>query len=1288
MRSAMFLHVLLRAICLFVLSSSAILSPAADETTFLQVTIPDSPPVSAILGGSLTLPCLVSLSRTPSLGRHAVLTQPRVKWSFLSSNKETEILVARGERVKVSELYKGRASLLNYAASSADLTLRLDELIHNDTGFYRCEVQHGLEDAHDQAQVKVKGVVFHYRNTSSRYAFTFDEAKDACEDIGAQIASPEQLLAAYHSGYEQCDAGWLSDRSVRYPIQMPREGCFGDMDGLPGVRNYGMVDNDELYDVYCYVENIHGEVFHGSSPQRFSLSEAKTYCEQQGAQLATTGQLYAAWNDGLNHCSPGWLADGSVRYPIVTPRERCGGSEPGVKTVYRFSNQTGFPEPQIRHDAYCFRANSNSQTVSPIDHMATEPEDTEQHIVTLADPQEEYSVDQITQQSENEAQGAVESFSIYSTQTTSEPEEHNHTTSPQLDEDSTYRDSTTPTSTERYLESTEVTQQKVESVPEIYIDPKHIDFTEKGEPEIKASAVDGVKSSNHRHYQPMPDTNLQPGEPIYFIPPTEAQPETTEEPFSQPKEIDGSKHFQPMPESNLEDEDKNHVTSEISMTTEDTTLEYDSSNATTTQHASVQSSPSTYLPEGTTVEENAGNITETPEPDEDWGLFTHTNQSTSTSTSSTEGWLEGSGEDLTLSFSEKAEHLVTSHKSETYGASTPETMTESFSLTHLNSITPAFTPRHEDTSADHHNAEEISTETLPVSLGAVDDASDYSTISTTPKEIESSESSGDHDDILPVTLLTTPRPHLLGTSTTHGPVQVEINSPKEMEGVPSESTTPSGIGIVEEELEKVEQDGLGEQPNQRITTSTELYNSAVTFSIDGSDKDEDESSGEREPSGNRSSVIKHPYSDVATITPSNLTDMQDLNETNSDNDDNQASTVGSMKNLEVTFLPHGTQSPIWQTVASSTNPGEFRADVEFSGEPALTTDDIKALDVSDSTNAPINEKTTQTQKPSTTSANNEDDDDNDYELMTKANADNTEDENDVTTTPESSTLPARPTQRVLVRTGYISDACLENPCKNGGTCVDSGAGHRCLCLPTYGGDFCETDLEHCEPGWEKFQGFCYKHFTKRQKWEVAEQHCRMSGGHLVSVMSPEEQEFINDKYREYQWTGLNDKTIEGDFRWSDGNPLLYENWYRGQPDSYFLSGEDCVVMVWYDDGRWSDIPCNYQLSYTCKKSIAFCGQPPLILHAKMFGRRQLKYRANSQVRYYCEPGFIQRQNPIITCQSNGHWEEPMITCSPVGSAYSNGEPVTWPTGQNKEIIIEETTTKTTTPEYVDIKWNN
>lgn len=112
-----------------------------------------------------------------------------------------------------------------------------------------------------------------------------------------------------------------------------------------------------------------------------------------------------------------------------------------------------------------------------------------------------------------------------------------------------------------------------------------------------------------------------------------------------------------------------------------------------------------------------------------------------------------------------------------------------------------------------------------------------------------------------------------------------------------------------------------------------------------------------------------------------------------------------------------------------------------------------------------------------------------------------------------------------------------------------------------------SDLEHCEPGWDKFQGFCYRHFSQRLSWEVAEQHCRMQGAHLVSIMTPEEQSYINSmftvpvyrksdsfacivswrlillpsfsgNYKEYQWTGLNDKTIEDDFRWSDGNPLV------------------------------------------------------------------------------------------------------------------------------------------------------
>ena len=62
------------------------------------------------------------------------------------------------------------------------------------------------------------GVIFHYRDALGRYAFSFHQAQKACEAIGAQIATPDQLLAAYYDGYEQCDAGWLADQSVRYLI--------------------------------------------------------------------------------------------------------------------------------------------------------------------------------------------------------------------------------------------------------------------------------------------------------------------------------------------------------------------------------------------------------------------------------------------------------------------------------------------------------------------------------------------------------------------------------------------------------------------------------------------------------------------------------------------------------------------------------------------------------------------------------------------------------------------------------------------------------------------------------------------------------------------------------------------------------------------------------------------------------------------------------------------------------------------------------------------------------------
>ncbi|KAI1229908.1 hypothetical protein IHE44_0010613 [Lamprotornis superbus] len=231
-----------------------------EDLKALQVSIPRHPALDAVLAGDITIPCLITyLGPKPTAGtggRRAVLGTPRVKWTFISEGREVEILVARGDRVKVSEDYRLRASLPIFHQRYTNASLLLTELRPNDSGIYRCDVQHGIEDGHDILHVKVKGVVFHYREGSMRYAYTFAEAQEACARIGASIATPEQLYAAYLGGYEQCDAGWIADQTVRYPIQTPREACYGDMNGFPGVRNYGVVDPEDMYDVYCYAEDL------------------------------------------------------------------------------------------------------------------------------------------------------------------------------------------------------------------------------------------------------------------------------------------------------------------------------------------------------------------------------------------------------------------------------------------------------------------------------------------------------------------------------------------------------------------------------------------------------------------------------------------------------------------------------------------------------------------------------------------------------------------------------------------------------------------------------------------------------------------------------------------------------------------------------------------------------------------------------------------------------------------------------------------------------------------------
>lgn len=122
----------------------------------------------------------------------------------------------------------------------------------------------------------------------------------------------------------------------------------------------------------------------------------------------------------------------------------------------------------------------------------------------------------------------------------------------------------------------------------------------------------------------------------------------------------------------------------------------------------------------------------------------------------------------------------------------------------------------------------------------------------------------------------------------------------------------------------------------------------------------------------------------------------------------------------------------------------------------------------------------------------------------------------------------------------------------------------------------ETPVEPSIPDTAvEFNGHYYQVYDTPMTWDEAKAYCESLGGHLATITSAEENNFIKDLVssgtKNVYWLGASDAEQEGVWKWVTSEPFEFTNWSYGEPnDDGEISTPEDYLEMYKSSGKWND----------------------------------------------------------------------------------------------------------------------